>query len=220
MTRHASIVLFLLAAVVLVGCNPPPKPRYYLRTDQLPEGTVTSVLDTKFNTQLLYIAELNSEPPSINVLPVSRLDVKFVSVDSMGEEDVLITYDEKGDRNVHSVHIDESPLPRSWTHVNMDTNKDGQTDLHILRFHTDSGFMEYFDLNADGTLDAQVKLVLNGSAQQECHILIEQSWVLVEGDKSIFLVSPHIATTRNAPAIPYEFQEGTWRKSEIPVTSQ
>lgn len=221
MKRHTIIVLNLLATtVVLAGCNPTPKSRYYLRTEQIPEGTVTSVFDRKLNTQLLYIAELNSEPPSINVLPVSNLDVKSVAIDSMGEEDVLIVYDEKDGMNRHTVHINEKPPPRSSTHVNSDNDKDGQVDMREVLFRTDSGLVQYFDLDANGILDAQSSMSYEDETAREVRVLIDQCWVVIAGEDVDFHDPTVMVTSKEEPLTTYQFHEGTWRKTETPATPQ
>lgn len=221
MKLQFSTVLPLLAvAIFLAGCKPTPKSRYYLQTEQIPEGTVTSVVDRKLNTQLLYIAELNSAQPSINLLPVSRLDIKDVSVDSMGQDDVFIVYEEEDKLNRHTVHINETPQPRSSTHWNSDTNKDGQVDMRAVRFRTDLGYIQYFDFDANGILDAQFSMAIEGDHAPEARILVDSCWISIEGDSEAFHDAAPKVTSKEEPPIVYHFQKDSWRKTEAPTTPQ
>jgi hypothetical protein len=219
MKRHTFTVLSLFAAtLILAGCNPTPKSRYYLRTEQLPEGIVTSVMDSKHNSQLLYIAELNQKPPTITVLPVSRSDVKSVSVDSLGDEEVMVSFIEQDEGNIHSFGVSTPGHPMNSLLGHVDTDMDGDTDKRVLRFETDSGFIQYFDIDANGILDAQYSMALDNESAREARILIEQCWVAILGDGATFHDPVPTVTSNDEPPTTYQFQEGSWRKTEIAAT--
>lgn len=205
--------LFLVGCMgTITGCPPAPAGRYQIHVDHSPIGTVTHLVDSNHDKVVLYIAELEEGPPTITVLPVSPLDVKSVSVDSIGEEGVLIYSDEKPEMRTYSIVVDSAKFPGAFVLNGFDRNKDGLPDRRSLRMRTDTGYMEYFDLDANGTLDGQWEIHLDGTTPQAVHILVAQTWVPVEGDKTVFLDSPYTATSRTIPATVYQFQEGVWQK--------
>jgi len=217
MKRHTIAILSLFATtVVLTGCNPTPESRYYIRTEQLPEGTVTNVMDRKLNTQLLFIAELNLKPPSINVLPLSRLDVTSVAVGPVGEDEVLVGFSEKDSGNEHRIAVSAPEQRLESILGNTDTDKDGKTDKRVLRFETDSGFIQYFDLDANGILDAQYGTSLENESTREARILIDQRWVAIVSEDVDFHDPTAIVTSKEEPLTNYQFQEGTWQVLATP----
>ncbi len=213
-----SLLLLASAALALAGCDPNLGSRYYLEIENSPDGTVTRLFDSKHNTQVIYIYEPNQEPPSVTVLPDSRLDVSSVSVDSMGQEEVLIGYTEEEEGNTHSVLVTGSDQPMRTVLGHVDTDKDGKTDLRTLRFQTDSGFIQYFDFDANGVLDAQYSGALEGASAHEARILAGQCWVAVEGDSALFHDPALTATSKEAPRMTYQFRDGAWHNVEAPTT--
>jgi len=205
--------LFLVGCMgTITGCPSAPAGRYQIHVEHSPTGTVTHLVDSKHNEVVLYIAELDQNPPTITVLPVSALDVKSVSVDSIGDEGVLIFSNEKPEMNTFAISVDSAKFPGALVLNGFDSNKDGLPDMRSLRMRTDTGYMEYFDLDANGTLDGRWEIHLDGTTPQAVHILAGQTWVPVEGDKSVFLFTMHTATSRTTPAIVYQFQEGLWQE--------
>ena len=216
--NRLSSLLLALAMITLAGCPTatyrPPSAlstgRYYTKVEKIPEGTVTHLIDSKHNKEVLYIAELDGDTPSINVLPMSRLDVDSVSVDSLGKEGVLIGYHEKSDMNLSSVSVNSPGVPMAAVIAGFDQDKDGLSEIRMLRMSTETGFMEYFDLDANGKLDAQVEIMLDGSSPQQVHILVGLTWIPVEGDKDLLLKPPHTATAKAEPKATYHFKDGVW----------
>lgn len=220
---HCYIVIALCLFTTisgLTGCYPNQNSRYYLQTQQMPNGTVTSVMDAKLKTQVLYITELSLKPPSITVLPVSRLDVESVSVGPLGKGDVLVSYNEDDNGNQQSIAVSDPGQPAKSVLGHRDANKDGKTDSRTLQFQTGSGFMRYFDFDANGILDAQYSMNLENESDREARILVDQCWVAIEGDVSKFYDPALEVTSREAPKTNYHFQDGVWRKTEIPAALQ
>jgi hypothetical protein len=221
MHRYIVISLCLITTISgLAGCYPNRNSRYYLQTQQMPNGTVTSVMDAKHKTQVLYITELSLNPPAITVLPLSRLDVSSVSVGPIGQDEVLIGYNEKDEGNEHSIAVSEHSRPMASVLGNTDIDKDGKADKRILRFGTETGFIQYFDFDANGILDAQYSMALEGESAREARILVDQCWVAIEGDSAPYYDPAPKVTSREEPKTNYQFQDGTWRKTEIPATPQ
>jgi len=219
MKSHAITVLSLLAiTAVLAGCNPTPISRYTLNTEQIPTGIITKVFDSKHNTDLLCITELRQEPPSISVLPWSRLDVSWVSVGPVGQQEVLVGHREKNGGNEHSIGVSCPDRPMESLLGNTDANKDGKTDKRVLRFQTDSGFIQYFDFDANGILDAHFSTALEDGSAREARILLEHCWVAILGDGATFHDPVPMVTSKDEPPTTYQFQEGSWRKTEVAAT--
>lgn len=119
------LILFLLVGIVvgLKGCSPGSDARYYLKTQEIEEGTCTYVIDSKHNTELVCIAEFDQER-SINVLPFSRLDIETVSVGPFDGEDITIFFEAEGEKNVQTIMwARKEGLP--FVVRNVDTGLDG-----------------------------------------------------------------------------------------------
>lgn len=219
MKRHTFTVLSLFAAtLILAGCSPVPVSRYALATEQLPTGIITKVFDSKHNTDLVCITELSHEPPSITVLPFSRLDVSWVSVGPFGQEEVLVGYREKDGGNEHYIAVSGPDRPGESLLGNTDANKDGKTDKRVLRFQTETGFIHYFDLDANGILDAQYSTTLEDESARQARILLDQRWVAILGDGMAFHDPVPTVTSKDELPTTYQFQEGSWRKTEVAAT--
>lgn len=209
--KPSPIILIALAAfVALTGCRPTANARYHLQTEKTANGKITRVIDSESNTQLLYIGDLNGEPPSIAVLPMSPLDVSWVTVGAASQEEVTVWSSEEDGRNMHTITMghEAPPLVLSST----DTDKDGDADVRIVGFPTDSGHIKYFDLDANGVLDAQSHTTLGFTENpgRTSRILVDQCWVAVGGDTD-FQKAPLTAITLDTPPLTYQFREGIWR---------
>lgn len=215
MKSHTITVLSLFTAThILAGCSPVPASRYALHTEQIPTGIITKVFDSKHNTDLVCITELNQEPPSVTVLPLSRLDVSWVSIGPFGQEEVLVGFREKDGRNEHSIVVSGSDRPKESMLGNTDANKDGKTDKRVLRFQTETGFIQYFDL------DAQYSMALEDDSAREARILLEHRWVAIVSEEMDFHDPTVMVTSKEEPLTTYQFHEGTWRETETPATPQ
>lgn len=216
--NRLSSLLLALAMITLAGCPTatyrPPSAlstgRYHTYVEKIPEGAVTHLIDSKHNKEVLYIAELDGDTPSINVLPMSRLDVDSVSVDSLGQESVQVWYREKSDMNTLTVLVDRPDKPMASVLTGFDRDKDGLAEARMTRMSTETGFMEYFDLDANGKLDAQLELTREPEPVTQVHILVGLTWIPVEGDKDLLLKPPHTATAKTEPKATYQFKDGVW----------
>ena len=221
MKSHTITVLSLFTATLnLAGCSPVPASRYALHTEQIPTGIITKVFDSKHNTDLVCITELNQDPPSITVLPFSRLDVSWVSVGPFGQEEVLVGHRGKDGGNEHSIVVSGPDRPKESMLGNTDANKDGKTDKRVLRFQTETGFIQYFDLDANGILDAQYSMALEDDSAREARILLEHRWVAIVGDGATFHNPAPKVTSMDNPPVTYQFQDGVWQRTEVPATPQ
>ena len=174
-TVVVTMILTVAVTATIANWRHSVKTRYYLQTEKMPNGMVTSVIDSKTNTQLLYIAELSLEPPSISVLPISRLDVKSVSVSPIGKEDVMVVHSEDEHRDRHTVTVSEpSPGPTS-TLTNFDVNHDSIAEMRVVRFLMENRITSYIDLDVDGIFDAQEIIFLKSESERSACILVGQT---------------------------------------------
>ena len=211
--RLRFLTIALISATILTGCMPTTGGRYYLQTEEMPNGTVTSVMDSKTNTQVLYITELSLEPPTISVLPVSRLDIEHVSVSPIGGEDVTVYHQKMEDGDVHAVMIRE-PSPGPTTALtNFDANRNGIAESRSLRMLGDKRVVSYYDLDADGIFDAQETHILTGEPTITALILVGKAWIDVDSEiaATAFREGPHSVSTLDTPTVSYTFSDGAWQ---------
>ncbi len=209
-----TIYFTLTTTILLAGCMPHSNGRYYIQEENLPNGTITRVFDSKTNTELLHIAELSLDPPSISVLPMSRLDVSSVSIGPNGEENVLVAHFEENHQDKHAVMVTE-PSPGALSSLtNIDVNRDGIAETRNVRFLVEKQMVSYTDLNADGIFDTQYITLRKSESERSARILVGQTWIEVDPDGAVMAFSepPHTVASLESPPVTYHFQEGAWKK--------
>lgn len=203
-------LLFIAPLILLRTCEPSGTKRYYLKTESMPEGMITSVIDKQYNKQLLYILTVENDPPSINTLPISWLDVKSVSTGPFGQYEVTVWNREEEEQRTHTVSIN-SGLDFPTTLIHTDTTLDGSIDFRGILLPTETGHIRYFDLDCNGVLDVYMERSMEAPDHTVAYILVENSWIQVKDDESL-VSKPFLASPISSPNVSYSFQDGIWRK--------
>ena len=201
-------ILILSTSITFIGCQPPSSGRYEVRTFPTPDGSVTRLVDTATNTELVYITDSVDKGPIIGVLPESRRDIRSVAVGSWGERETMVWFKDEGRRRIHSVTVSEDWRPATMNST--DRDGDGRTDLRMVRFPTNVGHIEYFDFDANGILDAYAHTSAGTEEVAAPAILVEGRWTEVTSPESFSEESPTAKGADGDGAV-YAFKESAWK---------